>query len=100
MRKGLLTGGSRPVQDADEQRAGTGGISAHDVGEPQVRRQGGGRVLVVMGFGDPERLLKVRDASLEFPGRDLVDAQVQQADDEYVIVAGCLRESEDLLLVS
>ena len=97
--QGLLTGGSRPVQDADEQAAGTGGISVHEVSEPQVRRYGGGHVLVAMGFGDPERLLKVGDASPELPGRDLVDAKVHQGEGEYVVVSGLPRESEDLLLV-
>ena len=57
-------------------------------------------MLIAVGFGDPERLLKVREASPDLPGRDLVDAKVHQGDDEYVVISGRPRESEDLLLVS
>ena len=64
---GHLAGGSRPVQDADEQAARTGGIPVHEVGEPQVHLCGGGQVLIAMGIGDPERVLQVGQGSREAP---------------------------------
>ena len=56
---GLFTGCPRRVQDADEQAAGARDICGHEAGEPQVLLYGGGQMLVVMGVGDPERVLKV-----------------------------------------
>ena len=98
--KGLLPAGSRRVQNADEQAAGAGDISVHEVDEPDIRRHGSGHVPVAMGFRDPQRLLEVGDGSAALPGHDLVDAQVHQGDDEYVVISSRLRKSEDLLLVS
>jgi hypothetical protein len=97
--KGLLPGGSRRVQNADEQAVGAGGISVHEVDKPQVQRQGSGWVLVAMGFRDLQRLPEGRHASGALSGRDLVDTEIHQGNDESVVISGRLCQREDLLPV-
>src|SRR5580693_4518227 len=96
---GRLAGGSCPVQDAGEQAARAGGVLVREVGEAQVHFRGGGQVVVAVGVGDLEGVLKVGQGGRELPRGDLVDAEVHQGDGERVAVAGRPREGEDLLVV-
>ena len=64
---GHLAGGSRPVKDADEQAARTGGVPVHQVGASQVHLCGGGQVLIAVGVGAFERVLQVGHGSREVP---------------------------------
>src|SRR5262249_12133629 len=100
MHIGSLTGGQRRIQDASQETASAGEVPLHEAGEPQVLLHAGGKVLVAVRIGDPERFLKVRQGSLYLASQELGDAKVGRREGEHIVIPARRRKSEDLLLVS